>query len=78
MKVIVLVFVTQLLSIKSKLAFSNNYYKELVNLISDVLPKNYKIPKDMYQSKKLLSGLGTHYEKLLSATYIVCFFGKTM
>jgi hypothetical protein len=63
-KVIVLVFVTRLMVIKSKFAFSNNYYKELLNLISDVLLENHKMPKDMYQSKKLLSGLGMDYEKI--------------
>jgi hypothetical protein len=52
------------MAIKSKFAFSNNYYKELLNLINDVLPENHKIPKDMYQSKKLLSGLGMDYEKI--------------
>jgi hypothetical protein len=36
-KVTILVFVTQLMAIKSKFALSNNYYKELVNLISGVL-----------------------------------------
>jgi hypothetical protein len=63
-KVTVLVFVTRLMVIKSKFAFWNNCYKELLNLISDVLPKNHKMPKDMYQSKKLLSGLGMDYEKI--------------
>jgi hypothetical protein len=63
-KVIVLVFVTRLMAIKSKFAFSNNCYKELLNLISDVLPENHKMPKDMYQSKKLLSGFGMDYEKI--------------
>ena len=48
----VLAFVTRLMAIKSKFAFSNNCYKELMNLISDVLPNNHKMPKDMYQSKK--------------------------
>jgi hypothetical protein len=52
------------MAIKSKFAFSNNCYKELLNLISDVLPENHKMPKDMYQSKKLLSGLGMDYEKI--------------
>jgi hypothetical protein len=33
-------------------------------LISDVLSKNHKMPKDMYQSKKFLSGLGLDYEKI--------------
>jgi hypothetical protein len=63
-KVTVLVFVTRLIIIKSKFAFSNNCYKELLNLISDVLPENHKMPKDMYESKKLLSGLGMDYEKI--------------
>jgi hypothetical protein len=47
----VLNFVTRLMAIKSKFAFSSNCYKELLNLISDVLPMNHKMPKDMYQSK---------------------------
>jgi hypothetical protein len=64
-KVTVLVFVTRLMSIKSKFAFSNNCYKELLNLISDVLPENHKMPKNMYQSKKLLSCLGMDYEKIV-------------
>ncbi|KAL5647825.1 hypothetical protein ACJX0J_042180, partial [Zea mays] len=63
-KVTVLVFVTRLMAIKSKFAFSNNCYKELLNLISDVLPENHKMPKDMYQSKKLLSGLEYHQSVL--------------
>jgi hypothetical protein len=48
----VLAFVTRLTAIKSKFALSNNCYKELLNLISDVLPNNHKRPKDMYPSKK--------------------------
>jgi hypothetical protein len=54
--VTVLEFVTRLMSIKSKFAFSINCYKELVDLISEVLPTGHKMPKDIYQSKKLLEG----------------------
>jgi hypothetical protein len=61
--VFVLVFMTWLMAIKSMYAFSNNYYKELMNFISDVLSVNHKMPKDMYQSKKLLSGISMYYEK---------------
>jgi hypothetical protein len=42
-------FVTCLTTIKSKFTFSNNRYKELLNLISDVLPNNHKMLKDMHQ-----------------------------
>jgi hypothetical protein len=54
----VLAFMTRLMSIKSKFAFSNKCYKELLNFFSDVLPSNHKMLKDMYQSKKLLFALG--------------------
>jgi hypothetical protein len=54
-------FVTRLMAIKSKFAFSNNCYKELLKLISVVLLANHKLPRDLYQSKKLLSGLSMDY-----------------
>jgi hypothetical protein len=43
----VLAFVTRITSIKSKFAFSNKCYKELLRLFNDVLPSNHKIPKDI-------------------------------
>jgi hypothetical protein len=60
----VLTFVTCITSIKSKFAFSNKCYKELLSMFSDVLSSNHKIPKDIYQYKKLLSALGMEYEKI--------------
>jgi hypothetical protein len=63
-EVSVLSFVTHITSIKSKFAFSNKCYKELLSLISVVLPSNHKMLKDMYQSKKLLSALGMEYKKI--------------
>jgi hypothetical protein len=35
-----------------------------VDLISEVFPTGHKMPKGMYQSKKLLEGLGMEYEKI--------------
>jgi hypothetical protein len=49
----VLAFITRITSIKSKFAFSNKCYKELLRLFSDVLPSNHKMLKDM-----LLRGRG--------------------
>jgi hypothetical protein len=60
----ILTFVTRLTGIKSKFAFSNKCCKELLSLINDVLHSNHKMPKDMYQSKKLLSSLGMEYKKI--------------
>jgi hypothetical protein len=63
-EVTLLAFITRLMAIKSKYFFSNNCFNDLVKLISDILPKPHKVPKDMYQSKKLMSALGMPYEKI--------------
>jgi hypothetical protein len=74
-QVTVLVFVTRLMAIKSTFAFSNNCYKELLNLISDVLPDNHKIPRTCTspRSYSLVSVWTT--KKSMSVTIIVCFSG---
>jgi hypothetical protein len=74
----ILSFMTQLMPIKSKFVFSNNCYKELLKLISDVLPTNHKLPRDMYQSKKLLSILGMDYEKIDICQDNACFSGRSI
>jgi hypothetical protein len=48
MIVSVLIFMTHLTSIKSKFAFSNKCYKQLLSLFDYVLSSNHKMPKDMY------------------------------
>jgi hypothetical protein len=63
-EVTLLAFITRLMTIKSKYFFSNNCYNDLVKLISDIFPKPHKMPKDMYQSKKIMSALGLKYEKI--------------
>jgi hypothetical protein len=62
--VTLLAFITGLMAIKSKYFFSNNCYNDLVKLVSDILLKPHKIPKDMYQSKKLMTALDIKYEKI--------------
>jgi hypothetical protein len=64
MTVSVIAFMTHRTTIKSKFAFSNKCYKELLSPINDVHPSNHKMLKDMYQSKKLLSTLGMEYQKI--------------
>jgi hypothetical protein len=78
MIVIILSFVTRLMYIKSKFLFLDNCYKELVNLISDVLPANHKIPKDIYESRILPSGLGTDYEKVDVCQHNCVFFERNI
>jgi hypothetical protein len=73
----VLCFVIHLMTIKSKFAFSNKCYKELLSLFSDVLPSNHKMSKDMYQSKNccLLSVWSTR--RLVRVRIIACFSTKS-
>jgi hypothetical protein len=62
--VTLLAFITLLIAIKSKYFLFNNCYNDVVKLIIDILPKPYKVPKGMYQSKKMMSALGLKYEKI--------------
>lgn len=62
--VTILQFVTRLMSIKSKFGCSAKCYKAILDLFSDVLPADHKVPKDIYRSKKLLKALGMPYEKI--------------
>jgi hypothetical protein len=63
-EVTLLAFITRMMATKSKYFFSNNCYNDLVKLISDILSKPQKMPKDMYQSRKMMSTLGLKYEKI--------------
>jgi hypothetical protein len=76
--VTVLEFVTRLMSIKSKFAFLINCYKELVDLISDVLPTGHKMPKGMYSPRNCLKVLVWSMRRLMFARTTVCFFGRNM
>jgi hypothetical protein len=62
-KVIVLQVITQLKVTKSKYNFLNNYYNDIVKLIIYLLPPNHKMLENLYQSKKIVSGLSMNYEK---------------
>jgi hypothetical protein len=62
--VTLLAFISRLVAIKSKYFFSNNCYNDLVKLIIDILLKLHKVPKDMYQSKKMMFALSLKYEKV--------------
>jgi hypothetical protein len=72
----ILAFVTCLTTIKSKFAFSNKYYKELLSLFSDVLATNHKMLKDIYQSKNCCLLLVWSTRRLMRAKITTCFSTK--
>jgi hypothetical protein len=55
---------TCLMAMKSKYNFSNQCYNDMVKLIIDPIPTKHNMPKDLYQSKKVVGGLGMNYEKI--------------
>jgi hypothetical protein len=62
--VTVLQAVTRLMTMKSKYNFSNQCYNDMVKLIIDLIPMKHNMVKDLYQSKKIVTGLGMEYEKI--------------
>ncbi|WVZ70290.1 hypothetical protein U9M48_018967 [Paspalum notatum var. saurae] len=63
-KMSVLAFVTRLIAIESKYFFSNKCFNDLVQLIGDAFSEPHKLPKDIYQCKRLTKSLGMGYEKI--------------
>jgi hypothetical protein len=60
----VLQAVTRLMGIKLKYNFSNQCYNYIVKLIIDLIPVKNNMLRDLYQSKKIVAGLGMNYEKI--------------
>jgi hypothetical protein len=49
---------------KSKYSFSNQCYNKTMKLIIDLIQVKHNMPKELYQSKKIVSDLGMNYEKI--------------
>jgi hypothetical protein len=62
--VTVLQVVTRLMAFKSKYSFSNQCYNDIMKLIINLIPAKHNMLKDLYQSKKIVSGLKMSYEKI--------------
>jgi hypothetical protein len=56
--------VTCLMGMKSMYNFSNQCYNDIMKLIIDLIPAKHNMPKDLYQSKKIIAGFGINYEKI--------------
>jgi hypothetical protein len=56
--------VTCFMEMKSKYNFSNQCYNDIMMLIIDPIPMKHNMPKDLYQSKKIVASLGVNYEKI--------------
>jgi hypothetical protein len=62
--VTVLQAVTCLMAMKSKYNFLNQCYNDIIKLIIDFIPTKHNMPKDLYESKKIVAGLSMNYEKI--------------
>jgi hypothetical protein len=73
----VLQSVTRLMGFKSKYNFLNWCYNDIMKFIIDPIPTKHNMPKDLYQSKKIVSGLGMNYEKIDAYTKNAYYFGRS-
>jgi hypothetical protein len=73
--VTVLQAVTCLMMMKSKYNFSNQCYNDMVKLIIDLIPMKHNMPKDLYQSKKIMASLSVEYKKIDVCEKIACCSG---
>jgi hypothetical protein len=60
----VLQAVTHLMGFKSKYSFSNQCYNDIMKFFIDLILVKHNMLKDLYQSEKIVAGLGTDYEKI--------------
>jgi hypothetical protein len=73
----VLQAMTCLMGMKLKYNFLNQYYNDIVKLIIDLIPVKHSMPKDLYQSKKIVAGRGMNYEKIDVCERNYMYFGRS-
>jgi hypothetical protein len=56
--------VTRLVAIKSHFSLSISCYDALISVLCTLLPDGHKLPKNLYEAKKLLGALNMPYEKI--------------
>jgi hypothetical protein len=61
---------------KSKYSFSNQCYNNIVKFVIDLIPVKHNIPKDLYQSKKIMVDLRMDYKKIDACKKICILFWK--
>jgi hypothetical protein len=69
--------VTHLMGFKLKYSFLNQCYNDIMKFIIDLIPVKHNMPKDLYQSKKIVAGLRMDYEKIDACEKIVCCFERS-
>jgi hypothetical protein len=60
----VLQAVTRLMMMKSKYNSSNQWYNDIIKLIIDLILVKHNMPKDLYQSKKIVADLNMNCKKI--------------
>jgi hypothetical protein len=56
--------ITCLMGMKSMYNFSNQCYNNIVKLVIDLIPVKHNMPKDLYQSMKIVLSLCAKYKKI--------------
>jgi hypothetical protein len=48
-----------------------------MKFVIDLIPMKHNMPKDLYQSKKIVANLRMDYEKIDACEKIACYFGRS-
>jgi hypothetical protein len=54
----------RLMGMKLNYNFLNQCYNNMMKLIINLIPAKHNMPKYLYQSKMIVTGLGMNYEKI--------------
>jgi hypothetical protein len=65
------------MAFKLMYSFSNQCYNDIVELIIDLISAKHKMMKDLYHSKKIVSGLRMNYEKIDACKKNTYYFGRS-
>jgi hypothetical protein len=65
------------MAFKSKYNSLNQCCNDIVKLIIDLIPVKHNIPKNLYQSMKIVSGLKMNYKKIDAYKKIAFYFGRS-
>jgi hypothetical protein len=60
----VLRFMLHLLNVKAKIGWSDNSFNELLTLLANLLPKPNLVPRNTYESKKIINPLNMWVQRI--------------
>ena len=68
----------KLLQLKAAHQWTNRSFKQLLDLLKDILPEGNQVADSVYEAKKIICPLGLEVEKIMHVATVVCCSAETM